>query len=299
MWHRLRNAFVIIILAVSAPLAAAGEVPRRSAVPDGSTVSAPQALFACYRAELGRPITPDTAKRIAAAIAERYREEGCARPALRLDPALAKDGILRISVHEPHVSRVTIEGEPGRHRADLERIAQGLYESRPLRRDDLPQALAAMRRIPGLTVTPTTRRDAAAPGAYELVLDAEFRTLSGQVRSNNRGTDQIGPYFVIGQLVANDLLGWNERVGLLCSAAADTDEFRSGGLYFDFPVGDGGTRATAMAFRSDSAPNEKPVDLSDEYTRERLVLSVTHPLGPVRGGVGSPSGAGAGGRVRV
>ena len=280
---RFRRAVVIIALAAAAPLAAAEDVALRSAVIDGSTVYSPQALFAFYRAELGQPITGDTAKRIAAAIAARYAEDGYARPELRLDPALAKDGVLRIAVHEPRVSRVTVEGSPGRHRAALERIGRGVTESRPLRRDAIPQAVAAARRIPGLSVTPATRRVAGEPGAYELVLDAEFRTLTGQLRTNNRGTDAIGPYFLVGQLSANDLLGRNERVGLLFSAAADTSEYLSGGLWFDAPVGDGGTRASALVFRSDSSPNEEPTDLTDEYARERLALTVTHPLGQYGG----------------
>jgi hemolysin activation/secretion protein len=37
-------------------------------------------------------------------------------------------------------------------------------------------------------------------------------------------------------------------------------------------------RGTAMAFRSRSAPNERPVDLTDVYLRERLTLRLTHPL---------------------
>src|SRR5262245_13878475 len=64
----LRIAVVIIALA-AAPVAAADEAVLRSAVIDGSTVYGPQALFATYRNELGRPIAGDTAKRIAATIA--------------------------------------------------------------------------------------------------------------------------------------------------------------------------------------------------------------------------------------
>jgi hemolysin activation/secretion protein len=134
-----------------------------------------------------------------------------------------------------------------------------------------------MRRIPGLTVTPSTRRG-DGPGAYELVLAADYSPVSGAVHVNNRGTDAIGPHFVLGQVAANDLLGRGEKLGLVFSSAADTDEYLGAGVFIDAPLGGGGTRGLAMLFRSESSPHENPVDSSDEYTRERVTLKLTRPL---------------------
>ena len=84
---------------------------------------------------------------------------------------------------------------------------------------------------------------------------------------NNRGTDQVGPAFLLGQLFANGLLGRGEKIGLIFAAATDHEEYLGGGLYFDTPLGSRGTRGNALLFRSHSAPNEAPVNLDDEYTR--------------------------------
>lgn len=46
---------------------------------------------------------------------------------------------------------------------------------------------------------------------------------------NNRGTDAIGPHFVLGQAAANDLLGRGEKLGFVFSSAADTDEYLGAG----------------------------------------------------------------------
>ncbi|MGH7337673.1 MAG: ShlB/FhaC/HecB family hemolysin secretion/activation protein, partial [Myxococcota bacterium] len=211
-------------------------------------------------------------------IADLYVADGYARPEIRPDQSLLAHGILGLDISEPYIARVTIEGTPGRHRDAIETIAARLRESRPLRRDAIPEALAAMRRIPGLTVTPSTARDGAVPGAYELKLQAEFKPVAGAVHVNNRGTDQIGPHFVLGQVAVNDAFGWNEKIGLTLSAAVDTEEYLGAGLYFDAPIGNGGARGMAMNFRSESAPNEAPVNLSDEYLRERIVLRFTRPL---------------------
>jgi hemolysin activation/secretion protein len=83
---------------------------------------------------------------------------------------------------------------------------------------------------------------------------------------------------MIGQVFANGLLGRGEKLGLIFAAATDHEEYLGGGLFFDAPVGSRGTRANALLFQSRSAPNEAPVNLDDEYSRERLTLRVTHPL---------------------
>jgi hemolysin activation/secretion protein len=234
--------------------------------------------LATSRDRLGHPLTRERTQAVAAAIAARYAADGYARPELRQDIALAGEGILRINVFEPHIARVTIEGTPGRHRGAIERIAAGLLEARPLRRNDIPAALAAMRQLRGLTVKATTRPEGKVRNAHELVLQAEFAPFAGVARMNNRGTDQVGRLFVLGQVEANDLFGWNEQLGFVFAAATDTDEYRSGGLYLDTPLGVSGTRGMLMLFRSDSAPNEAPVNLADEYLRERVTLRFSHPL---------------------
>jgi hemolysin activation/secretion protein len=95
---------------------------------------------------------------------------------------------------------------------------------------------------------------------------------------NNRGTDQVGPAFVLGQVFANGLFGQGEKLGLIFAAATDHDEYLGGGLFFDTPFGTHGTHANALVFHSHSAPNEAPVNLDDEYTRQKLTLRVTRPL---------------------
>ena len=122
----------------------------------------------------------------------------------------------------------------------------------------MPQALRAMRQIAGLAVTATTRRDPNVRNAFELVVQADFSPIDGVVRMNNRGTDQVGPAFMLGQVFANGLLGRQEKIGLIFAAATDHDEYLGGGLYFDTALGTGGTRGNALLFRSHSAPNEAP-----------------------------------------
>jgi hemolysin activation/secretion protein len=249
---------------------------------DGATVYTIPQLFPAYRDQLGNSLSRDGARSVASAISaalgERYVADGYVKPEVRVDDAAAARGILRVRVHEARVSRVVFDGKPGRHAAALARIAAKLEAARPLRQDDVPRTLREMRAIPGLAVTATTRRDATTRNAFELVVKTDFSPIDGVVRTNNRGTDAVGPHFLLGQVFVNGPFGGQEKLGLVFAAATDTEEYLGGGLYFDTPVGDDGTRASSLLFRSRSAPTEAPMNLDDEYTRERATLKLSRPL---------------------
>jgi hemolysin activation/secretion protein len=268
--------------AARAPVAAANAGP---AIPTlttvtiaGSTIYSIPELFATYRDQLGAPISRDSARAIVQALVGRYVRDGYVKPDIALDDSLTGRGVLRVQVYEAQVTRVVYEGDDGRFRDALARIGGQLEASRPLRSDDVPQALRRMREIAGLAVTASTRRDASTRNAFELVVNSDYSAVDGVVRMNNRGTDQVGPLFLLGQVFANGLLGHEEKIGLIFAAATDHDEYLGGGLYVDTPLGSAGTRANALLFRSHSAPNEAPVNLDDEYTRERATFKVTQPL---------------------
>jgi hemolysin activation/secretion protein len=263
----------------TAPASARADAPLlTTTVIDGSSAYSPAQLFATYRDQLGQPITREGAQAILAALADQYARDGFAGPELRVDDSLVARGILRISVIEPRITQVTITGEVGRHREELERIGATLSESQPLRRDAVQAAMRRMRALPGLTITASTQRDPAVPNGHELKVKADFAAVEGLVRMNNRGTEQVGRTFMLNQLVANGLLGWEEKLGLFVSAATDVEEYIGGGVFLDTPINARGTRLMTMLFGSESAPNEAPVNLTDVYTRERASVQVSHPL---------------------
>jgi hemolysin activation/secretion protein len=245
---------------------------------DGSTVYSPPQLFLAYREQLGRPISRDSARSILNALGDLYLRDGYVKPEFALDDTRARNGVLRVQLFEAQITNVLYEGDGGRFNDSLDDIGARLENARPLRKDDLAQALRDMRQISGLAVTATTRRDPKIRNAFELVVQADFSPVEGIVRMNNRGTDQVGPAFMLGQVFANGLLGGRETVGLIFAAASDHDEYLGGGLYFDSPLGTDGVRGNALLFRSHSAPNEAPVDLDDEYTRERLTFRLSKPF---------------------
>jgi len=249
-----------------------------SVVVDGSSVYGAARLFAAYRDQLGQPISRDGARAIVDALLARYEADGYVRPEVALDNALTGRGVLRVQLFEARVTDVVFEGDAGRYQPQLEGIGARLEAARPLRRSDIPDALRALRQIAGLTVTASTRRDTVERNGFELVVKTDFSRMDGVVRMNNRGTDQVGPAFLLGQLYLNGLLGREDKLGLIFASATDTAEYLGGGLYADVAVGSAGTHASALLFQSHSAPNERPLNLEDEYVRKRATLRVSHPL---------------------
>jgi hemolysin activation/secretion protein len=267
-----------LLTTVTVPGARTAAPSLTSVVVDGSSVYPAPRLFAAYREQLGRGISRESAQAVSQALLALYERDGYVRPEVVLDNALTGRGVLRVELHEARVTGVVFTGETARHETSLRRIATRLENSRPLRREDVPQALREMRRISGLTVTATTRRDPVVRNAFELIVDTDFSPVDGMVRMNNRGTDQVGPAFVLGQVFANDLLGRREKIGLIFAAASDPAEYLGGGLYADFGVGSRGARLSSLLFRSHSAPEEEPVNYDDEYARQRLTLRLSQPL---------------------
>jgi hemolysin activation/secretion protein len=169
------------------------------------------------------------------------------------------------------------EGEQGDHSAALDRIATRLTAAAPLRGDDVPGALREMRALPGMTVSATTRRDESQRNAYELVVQTAFKPVEGTLRVNNRGTDEVGPAFMLGQVYFNGLLGDQDRFGLIVASATDPDEYFGAGLSAETAIDDLGTRVHLLWFESRSAPNESPVNLDDRYRRQRITARLSHP----------------------
>jgi len=281
-----RPTVVIISLALAAACARADDAALTTSamsapllatvVVDGSTAYDAPRLFPAYRDQLGHPIARESARAVADAVVAIYEQDGFVKPEVALDDSMTGRGVLRMRVHEAQITRVSYEGDTDRYRDEMKRIAARLERARPLRREDVPQALSELRRLAGVTVTASTRRDTEVPNAFELIVRAEYSPVDGVVRMNNRGTDQVGPAFVMGQFFVNGL-GSQGKLGLIFAAATDHEEYLGGGLYFDTATASG-THFSTLLYKSQSAPNEAPLDLDDEYLREHATLRLQRPL---------------------
>lgn len=275
------SALVITVALLELIAATAHGADLTSAVIRGSSVYSAPELFEVYRTQLGKPISREGARAIVAELIAKYESDGYSRPQVRLDDALVEHGILRIDVSEARISEVKISGDPGPHLARLETLGLQLRAAGPIRQEDMQATLRQMRQLPGLTLSATTARDEALANAYRLDVDTLFDPVTGAVRVTNRGTEEAGPNFVLGQVVANGLLGGRTSLGALFGAATDYDEYHGVGVLANVGFGERGGRISLNGFSSRSNPQEPVVDRDDLYVRDRLTARMTRPLMPL------------------
>jgi hemolysin activation/secretion protein len=248
-----------------------------SVVVRGSTVYDAPALFEVYREQLGKPLTADGARAILAALLRKYEADGYSRPQAKLDDALLEVGVLRIDLSEPRIGEVHVNGDPGPHLARLETLGTKLRDDVPITQAGIAATLRQMRSLPGLTLQATTARDDASANVYRLDLDTQFDRTTGVVRLSNRGTDEAGPVFVLGQVMFNGLLGGRTNLGASFGGATDYEEYHGLGLLAQVGVGTAGGGLSFSGFRSRSDPHEL-VDRDDDYLRDRASISFARPL---------------------
>jgi hemolysin activation/secretion protein len=132
--------------------------------------------------------------------------------------------------------------------------------------------------LPGLTLHASTARDTTNANLYRLDLDTEFKRTTGAIRLSNRGTDEAGPNFVLGQVMVNGLLRGQTNLGAMFGAATDYDEYHGLGLLANVGVGSTGGRFSFSGFRSRSNPHEPVVDRDDSYLRDRASIAYVRPI---------------------
>jgi len=277
--HRMAALlFGIIIAAIELISTAEPAVAPKlvSVVIRGSSVYAAPALFEVYREQLGKPVAADGARAIATALVTKYQHDGYAQPTVQFDDALLAAGVLRIDVFEPRISEVRISGDPGPHLERLESIGAELRGEQPLAQTGLQSAVGRMRELSGLTLSARTERDDSGPNLYRLDLDTEFKSVSSVLKLSNRGSEEAGPVFLLGQVTANGLFGGRTSLGAMFGSATDYAEYHGVGALAGVGVGRG--QLSLTAFQSRSNPHELGGDLDDVYLRNDASIGFVRPI---------------------
>ena len=98
------------------------------------------------------------------------------------------------------------------------------------------------------------------------------------MRLSNRGTDEAGPNFVLGQVMVNGLLDGQTNLGALFGAATDYAEYHGLGLLANVAIGGRSGRLAFSGFRSRSNPQEPLIDRDHDYLRDRASITYIRPV---------------------
>lgn len=229
---------------VPAPAAAVEPFLLSGVVIEGATVFPPAALTGTYDAYLLKRIGDPEVDAILQAITERYQQAGYFLSRATAPAQEIAHGILRVRVVEGYVSRFSVAGNVP-EKALLERYARPMLGERPIQLATVERALLHMTDLPGITLTPNLKAVDEQAGAYELVVDVEYKPVNAYARLDNRGTPDVGRLqgWIGGGL--NGLLGFGESIQATFITVPDTPkELLYGTLNATVPVGSLGTVAS-------------------------------------------------------
>lgn len=247
---------------------------------EGATVYTEAALRPYFAALLGRDIGLGEIYALADRLTRVYRNDGyiLSQVIVPEQQIVVERGVVRLRVIEGYVDRVTLEGEATGPRALLERYAERIEQSRPLRAAVLERYLLLMNDLGGMVARATLSPSQTVAGASDLLVTLTQERVHGDVGIGNRNTRALGPWRGGANLDVYSLLGRYDHTGLRAASTFD-DELNFVALLHDQPVGrDGGRIGVNVSYAR--ANPEASVNLPPDLLSESVMggVSYTHPV---------------------
>lgn len=245
------------------------EAPRRSPVPraaedltfdlkdvvlQGGTVYPPAALRPLVEPVLGRTIHLSDLLSVAEAIEAKYRDDGYVLTRVYVPTQTVSDGIFQIGIIEGYVAALSVEGGTEAVRARVERLAEPVLASRPLKLPVIEKALLAANTLPGVSVSGLLRPSATERGASDLVVTVKGEPYSILFSSDNRGSKINGLWTNSVDLAVASPFEDGGQLLLNASAAPDFDQRRSFRGRYTVALGEAGTTISLGGIVSHGQP---------------------------------------------
>lgn len=189
---------------------------------------------------------------LAGRITQRYRQSGYLLSYASIPPQNVEAGMVRLSVTEGKIGRVTVDGA-GSDGAAVEAIAAPLLQDAPLKAATLERVIGLIRDFPGLSVTDIalSRSDAEA-GFYALKIRVKRNRVRSFTYTDNRGTQSIGHMrFYSSVSLSSVAVGGDEFRLDLFGMPGRQFRYLYGQAVASVPVGRSGLRLTLAASKGD------------------------------------------------
>lgn len=270
-----------LIVPTPRPSVPSGEVQfvLAGVVIEGATALDAKELSAAYADDLARKIDLGDVEQILQRITAAYRAHGYFLSRAIATPQSLDDGVLRITVIEGYVERVTFAGAAPGEGDRLSPFVADVMAERPLRLATLERAILLIGDLPGLHVAPSLRPIDEAAGRYELVLTLDHQRFGGFASLDNRGLESIGPWQAQIGGSANSVLQAFDRLQLSVATVPDRPrELLSSELLYDMPLGSSGTRLALDVARTEIRPGGQLASLAIEGSAMRYTARLSYPL---------------------
>ena len=238
-----------------------------------------------YERFLARKIGISEIEEILRRITAKYRESGYFLSHAIAEPQSLQNGILRITVIEGWIQRVSFPDTSESESDPLHYYLLAVVTQRPLQLDTLERAILLINDLPGISgVTPQLRPIDEKAGSYELVLSLARSRLSGVVSLDSRGTRSLGPAEAQAVGAVNSVITSFDRLSVnFFTTPNQPRELLSEQVSYDLPLGYDGTRVTLTAARTDVHPQGNLASLALSGNATLFSADVTHPVLRMRG----------------
>ena len=192
----------------------------------GSSVYSARDFAPDIAAHVGTPTSDALLESLRGAIRSRYKRDGYVAPIISIPAQDVTSSNPRLVIHEALISAVEIHGNAGPYRGQIEQLTRQLQRSQPLRKAGVRSVLEHISQLPGITSRPLFAPRPDSMNEFLLVLQVEYRALTGKVEVNNGGTRGLGRELLTADLLENDVLGLQEQLHLSGAVSSQPNLYR-------------------------------------------------------------------------
>lgn len=245
---------------------------------DGVTVFTPAQLVALYQPYLGKVVTADDIRAIAATIDDLYRAEGYIFSTATVPPQEVVSGAVRFDVIEGYVADIAVTGEVPADGIVNAYLAEVLAE-KPTKLATVERALLLINDLAGVAVMDSNVADGENPGEKILNIELAAQKYTGELYLDNRGTPSSGRLQSWTSGAVNGLAGAGSRaeLGLFTIPNAPEELVYLQGKWLQ-PVGDWGATVEMAVSGSLSDAGGTAAENDTESDSFRITATVRQPL---------------------
>lgn len=247
---------------------------------EGATEFKSEELQALYSEYEGKEISLPTLNTIADKITAHYRNAGFILSRAVVPPQRIGDGRVTIRIVEGYINSIRVEGDvaDGNNEWPIYRYIEKIKGSKPLNAADLERYLLLAEDLPGVSARAVLQPSPDVPGASDLVIKVEKKTIEGAVTADNRGSRFLGNYQGGLTVAFNDLLNMNERTQFRGIMTSQPSELQYGEVLHEQQIGGEGTKLAFNYSYTATEPGSKLEIFDIEGKSRSFSAGVTHPF---------------------
>lgn len=180
--------------ATAQPLLMETKVNLRTVQIEGGTIYPLNELAEVYKPLIGRQTSLADLIEATRNITRRYQQDGYLLSYAFLPQQSFDDGVARVVLVEGYVRDVQMQGDVGRVKGLLDKLAAKIQAERPLTRKTFERYTTLMTRIPGVTIQAQVPPPGTTDGATTLIAEASrkpFTSTLSATENNRNGTQAL------------------------------------------------------------------------------------------------------------